>query len=128
MANVTKELRVGQKVSVTELETSGCRLAVVDGDASALTITEAAPDFLVLADAAGDVTMRLPTYLVRSVTFPESAAPESGIAVPVIETAAAPAIMPETTPEPTIMSETTPEPTIMPVTTPEPVIAVVDAA
>jgi hypothetical protein len=93
MANVTKQLRVGQKVSLTELET-GCRLAVVDGDASALMITEAAADYLLLEDATGEVTTRLPTYLVRSVTFPEGMAPVMEVPSPAVAPVAAEAVAP----------------------------------
>lgn len=71
MASVTLLVQVGQKVSVTELE-SGCRLTVVDSTHPALTVVETAPDYVVLEDPAGEVKTRIPGYLIRGVTAPET--------------------------------------------------------
>jgi hypothetical protein len=67
MASVTRQLQVGHKVSVTELE-SGCQLTVVDAADTGLTVIETAADYVVLEDVAGEVQTRIPSYLVRAVT------------------------------------------------------------
>lgn len=94
MASVIRHLQVGQKISLTELET-GWGMAVVDGAEGGLTVVEASPEFLVLEDATGDVRKRIPGYLVRSVTGatePVVAAEVEPVAVVAEE---APALVPE---------------------------------
>lgn len=95
MASVTKYVQVGQKVSVTELE-SGCRLTVVGADDTGLTVVENGTDYLLLEDAAGEVRTRLPSYLVRGVAgLPEHtvAPPSVIVATPVISEVSMPSVV-----------------------------------
>ncbi len=129
MASVTKRLRVGQKVSVTDLE-CGCALAVVPDEQPGLTVTENNGDFLTLDDPVAEVRTRVPCYLVKQISglsdlpemqpeevpAPEAVVPDAMVVAPevVVEP---PVVHQEVMPEAMPMApmvEAEPEPELVP--------------
>lgn len=66
MTGMFAQVQVGQKVSLVELE-NGFELALLPAEQPGPVVMEVTANYIIMEDAGGEVTTRVPTYLIKSI-------------------------------------------------------------
>jgi hypothetical protein len=77
MADVLKQLQVGQIVSLKELESDCHLITVLPADQAGPRIIEIGADYILLEDAAAGVQTRIPVHLIKTIAPPATTGPQA---------------------------------------------------
>jgi hypothetical protein len=77
MADVLKQLQIGQTVSVKELDTDCHLITVLPTEQVGQTIVAIGADYIILDDAAAGVRTQIPVHLIKTAAPPATTGPQA---------------------------------------------------
>jgi hypothetical protein len=77
MADVLKQLQIGQTVSVKELETDCHLITVLAAEQVGQKIVAIGADYVVLEDEAAGVRTQIPVHLIKTEAVPAATGPQA---------------------------------------------------
>jgi hypothetical protein len=77
MADVLKQLQIGQVVSLKELESDCHLISVLAAEQTGHKVVEIGADYIVLDDEAAGVRTQIPVHLIKTIQPPAATGPQA---------------------------------------------------